>query len=322
MHATDATNASRTMLFNIHTQQWDEELLDLFKIPSAILPTVQDCSSQFGVTQQDLFGATIPITGMAGDQQAATIGQACFKAGMVKSTYGTGCFMLLNTGEQAVTSQNRLLTTIAYRINGKVTYGLEGSIFAAGAAVQWLKDTLHFIKQSSETEALARSIENTGGVYLVPAFTGLGAPYWNPDARGAVFGLTRDTGIAEIVRATLEAMVYQSRDLMDAMLADYQGQLATLRIDGGMAKNNWLLQFLADILNVPVERPQQTETTVKGAAALAGLGAGLYRSLEEISHHWQLNASFTPSMDAATRAQFYDGWQRAVAKVNDGENLG
>lgn len=316
-HATDATNASRTLLFNIHTQTWDEELLTLFDIPPALLPTVMDNCADFGYTADHIFGYAIPITGMAGDQQAATVGQACFSPGMVKSTYGTGCFVLLNTGEIAVQSKNRLLTTIAYRINGKVTYGLEGSIFVAGAAVQWLRDSLHLIKTAAETQALAASVENTEGVYLIPAFTGLGAPYWDPQARGALLGLTRDTQIAHIVRATLEAVCYQTRDLMAATISDSQHDIQTLRVDGGMATNDWLLQFLADILNVTVERPRCTETSALGAAFLAGLGAGIYQSLTEISELWQADRHFTPHMSDERREQLYAGWCKAVARITE-----
>jgi glycerol kinase len=314
-HATDATNASRTSLFNIHTQMWDEELLDLFGVPKSLLPMVLDNCAHFGRTDPHVFGHEISITGMAGDQQAATVGQACFQSGMVKSTYGTGCFVLLNTGEKAIRSNNRLLTTIAYRINGKVTYGLEGSIFVAGAAVQWLRDALHLIKSAAETQTLAASVENTGGVYLIPAFTGLGAPYWDPQARGALLGLTRDTHIAHIVRATLEAVCYQTRDLMGAMISDSAHALQTLRVDGGMAANDWLLQFLTDILHVEVERPRCIETSALGAAFLAGLGAGIYSSLAEISQLWQADKSFVPSMPSEKREALYAGWRKAINRI-------
>lgn len=314
-HITDATNASRTLLFNIHTQRWDEELLDLFGIPQSLLPVVFDNCARFGRTDPAIFGHEIPITGMAGDQQAATVGQACFQPGMVKSTYGTGCFVLLNTGEKPVHSHHRLLTTVAYRINGKVTYGLEGSIFVAGAAVKWLRDTLHLIQSASETQVLSASVENTGGVYLVPAFTGLGAPYWDPQARGALLGLTRDTQIAHIVRATLEAVCYQTRDLMGAMMSDSAQVLETLRVDGGMATNDWLLQFLTDILQVNVERPRCVETSALGAAFLAGLGAGVYRSLSEIAELWQASKSFAPTMMNEKRETLYAGWRKAVDRV-------
>jgi len=314
-HVTDATNASRTLLFNIREQRWANELLSLFNIPHAMLPTVLDNCAEFGECDSEYFGRAIPITGVAGDQQAATIGQAAFKPGMIKSTYGTGCFVLLNTGDQIVTSENQLLSTIAYRIKDKVTYGLEGSIFNAGTTIQWLRDSLHLIQESSESAALAASITDNHGVYLVPAFTGLGAPYWDPNARGALLGLTRDSGIAEIVRAALEAVCYQTRDLMQAMTADYHGSLATLRVDGGMVANDWLLQFLSDILNLPVERPACIETSALGAAYLAGLGAGIYQSLDEIAERWHLQQRFAPNMPSQQREQLYQGWQRAVRRV-------
>jgi len=315
VHATDATNASRTMLFDIHTQDWDDELLELLGVPQAILPEVMDCSGEFGVTGADLFGAAIPITGIAGDQQAATIGQACFDAGMIKSTYGTGCFVMLNTGGEAVTSKNKLLTTVAYRLGGKTTYALEGSIFVAGAAVQWLRDGLRIIDNAVETEAIAAATPSADGVYLVPAFTGLGAPYWDPDARGAILGLTRDTGREQIVRAALDAVCYQTRDLMLAMQADGAGAPTALRVDGGMVANDWLMQHLADILDVPVDRPQISETTVLGAAYLAGLGAGMFGSLAEIAENWQLDRAFAPSLDPDSLESQYSGWLRAVDRV-------
>jgi glycerol kinase len=312
-HATDATNASRTLLFNIHTQEWDREILDAFGIPAAILPTVLDSSAHFGNTA--LFGTEIPISGIAGDQQAATFGQACFAPGMVKSTYGTGCFMLLNTGTQAVKSKNQLLTTIAYRLNNQVTYGLEGSIFCAGATVKWLRDTLKIIHTADETEELAKSVSDTGGVYLVPAFTGLGAPYWDPDARGAMVGLTRNSDRNHIVRAALEAVCYQTRDLLDAMLKDGVEQLKSLRVDGGMAANNWLLQFLADILNLEVQRPKYIETSALGAAYLAGLQVGIFQSLDEIKTLWQSDRKYQPSMPFNLQKSFYKGWQQAINRV-------
>lgn len=314
-HFSDATNASRTLLFNIHTQKWDEELLQLFRIPKKLLPEVLDCNATFGTTDPILFGHAIPITGIAGDQQAATIGQACFKPGMIKSTYGTGCFVVVNTGEKAIQSHNRLITTIAYRINNKVIYGLEGSIFIAGAAVKWLRDMLHLITKASDTENIAASIDSNDGVYLVPAFTGLGAPYWDPKARGALFGLTRDTGIAHIVRAALEAACYQTRDLLQSIQNDYQEDLATLRVDGGMAANNWLLQFLADMLQLQVERPKVIETGALGAAYLAGLGVGWYNSLEEISQLWALDQVFSPRMNVEKANSLYCGWQDAVNRI-------
>ncbi len=312
VHATDASNASRTMLYDIHRQDWDDDLLRLLDIPSSVLPEVVDCSALLGSTPKSLFGAPLPIAGMAGDQQAATVGQACIRPGMVKSTYGTGCFALLNTGEQAVASSNRLLTTIAYRIGGKTTYALEGSIFVAGAAVQWLRDGLKLIGHASETEPLAAGSTGTGGVYLVPAFVGLGAPIWDPHARGTIVGLTRDTGIAQIARATLEAVGYQTRDLMMAMRADLGERDAggALRVDGGMVANNWVCQFLADILDVPVERPAVTETTALGAAYLAGLAVGLYPSLDTLAEVWRCERRFEPQMSDPERNRLYAGWTR------------
>ena len=314
VHATDATNASRTALFNIKTQQWDKDLLKFFRIPVALLPVVKDCAADYGKTDAALFGASIQIGGVAGDQQAATVGQACFKPGMIKSTYGTGCFMVLNTGDQFTLSKNRLLSTVAYRLNGKTTYALEGSIFVAGAAVQWLRDAMHLIKGAGETEAIARSIEDTQGVYLVPAFTGLGAPYWDPQARGAVLGLTRDSGIAHIVRAALESVCYQTRDLLNAMSQDSINP-TELRVDGGMVINNWMTQFLADMLRIPVVRPQTVETTALGAAFLAGLHVGVYKSLDEIGKLWQSDARFKPTMKVGKADALYAGWREAVERV-------
>jgi glycerol kinase len=317
VHATDATNACRTALFNIKTQQWDPELLRFFGVPAALMPEVRDSASDFGTTDPALFGGGIRIGGIAGDQQAATIGQACFKKGMIKSTYGTGCFMVLNTGSQMKLSKNRLLTTVAYRLNGKVTYALEGSIFVAGAAVQWLRDAMHLITSAGDTEAIARSIDDTQGVYLVPAFTGLGAPYWDPQARGAVLGLTRDSGIAHIVRAALESVCYQTRDLLGAMKQDAVSP-TELRVDGGMVVNNWVTQFLADVLKIPVVRPQTVETTALGAAFLAGLQVGVYKSLDEIAALWQSDARFAPSMKPARADALYAGWREAVERVKSG----
>ncbi len=315
VHVTDATNASRTMLFNIQTQQWDDEILQALQIPASILPVVKDCSADFGVTDKALLGAAIPICGVAGDQQAATVGQACFSAGMMKATLGTGCFMLLNTGQQIIHSNNRLLTTIAYRLENTVTYGLEGSIFAAGVTVKWLRDSLKLFHAASDTEGLANSVADNGGVYLVPAFTGLGAPYWAPDARGAILGLSRNSSSAHIVRAGLEAVCYQARDLLAAMQKDGVDALTSLRVDGGMAANNWLLQFLADQLNLRVERPNCIETSALGAAYLAGLRVGLYSSLDEIANLWQCNAQFNPMMEPTQRDALYHGWLSAVEKV-------
>ncbi|HSA82015.1 MAG TPA: glycerol kinase GlpK, partial [Geminicoccaceae bacterium] len=317
VHATDATNASRTMLYDIHRQDWDDELLRLLDIPRALLPEVRDCSTLFGTTPTELFGAPLPVTGIAGDQQAATVGQASFAPGMLKSTYGTGCFALLNTGEVAVTSRNRLLTTIAYRLGGRTTYALEGSIFVAGAAVQWLRDGLRLIGHAGETEPLAAGIDDTGGVYLVPAFVGLGAPHWDPDARGAIFGLTRSSGVPQVVRAALESVGYQTRDLMAAMQADRgdAGDAGVVRVDGGMVVNDWVCQFLADILEVAVERPAVIETTALGAAYLAGLEVGLYPSLEALAGAWRCERRFEPQMSAPERERRYAGWRDAVRRT-------
>ncbi len=315
VHATDATNASRTLLFNIHSQQWDDDLLALFAVPKAMLPRVLDSAAPFGDTVAGLLGHAIPIAGVAGDQQAALFGQACFAPGMVKSTYGTGCFMVVNTGATAIQSTNRLLTTVAYRLGGEVTYGLEGSIFMAGATIQWLRDGLRLIDHAGESLELAASAGVHHAVYLVPAFTGLGAPHWDPKARGAIVGLTRDTGIAEIVSAGLQSVAYQTRDLLTAMLADGVEGLATLRVDGGMVVNDWLVQFLSDMLGVEVDRPAVTETTALGAAMLAGLQVGIYSSLAELRELWQPERRFTPVMDAAVADNLYQGWLRAVAGI-------
>src|SRR5579859_7290148 len=315
VHATDATNASRTLLFCIHHQHWDEELCALFGVPMAMLPEVKDNAADFGVTAPGLLAQQIPIGGMAGDQQAAAIGQACFTPGMVKSTYGTGCFMLMNTGGKALQSKSALLTTPAYRLGGKTTYALEGSIFVAGAAVQWLRDGLRLIESAGETEKLASGLGHNAGVYLVPAFTGLGAPYWDPDARGAIFGLTRATGIAEIVRAALEAVCYQTSDLLAAMNADGAGDIYEIRVDGGMAANGWVMQFLADILDTPVARPAVTETTALGAAFLAGLQAGLFDDLDQIAACWHRDAGFTPRLAERERKKLLAGWRKAVDRV-------
>ncbi|MBO6782283.1 MAG: glycerol kinase GlpK [Alphaproteobacteria bacterium] len=315
VHATDATNASRTMLFDIHEQDWSDDLLDIWDLPRAILPEVRDSAGDFGTSSTDTIGAALPIRGVAGDQQAATVGQACFEPGMVKSTYGTGCFVLMNTGDEAPVSENRLLTTLAYRLDGRPTYAIEGSIFVAGAAVQWLRDALKLIGAAPETETLARELDGNRGVYMVPAFAGLGAPHWDADARGAILGLTRDSGIAEIARATLEAVAYQTRDLLDAMTADRGARPDTIRVDGGMAANDWLMQFLADILDTAVERPQITETTALGAAWLAGLGCGLFASLEDISALWTRDRGFSPGMDGNTRDRLLAGWKDAVSRT-------
>ncbi len=313
-HVTDATNASRTLLFNIHQQCWDSELLEMLAVPDSLLPEVLDCAADFGTTSQALLDASIPIAGVAGDQQAALIGQACFEPGMIKSTYGTGCFMMLNTGEQALVSNNKLLTTVGYRLNGKTTYALEGSIFVAGAAVQWLRDGLGIIDSADQTEALAASLDSNHGVYLVPAFTGLGAPHWDPDARGAIFGITRDTGPAQLVRATLESVCYQTFDLLQAQRRD--GLAPTrLRVDGGMVQNNWLCQFLTDLLDIVVERPAQTETSALGAAYLAGLQVGIFSSVDDIAQHWKADREFDPAMKNNARNLLLADWHEAVIKV-------
>ncbi|MCB1637643.1 MAG: glycerol kinase, partial [Thiothrix sp.] len=318
VHATDATNASRTLLFNIHERQWSTALLEKLEIPPGLLPEVRDCADDFGQTDPALFGAAIPICGVAGDQHAATVGQACFQPGMMKSTYGTGCFALLNTGKTAVDSHNNLLTTIAYQLNGKPVYALEGSIFIAGAAVQWLRDGLKVIRDAHETQALAEAADPHQQVYLVPAFVGLGAPYWDPDARGALFGMTRNTGPAELARATLESVGYQTRDLLEAMKADSNTLRKTntvLRVDGGMTASDWTLQFLADMLDSPVDRPQVLETTALGAAYLAGLQRGLLPEPAEFAHQWALERRFEPGMDATLRERKYAGWQDAVRRT-------
>lgn len=313
-HATDATNASRTLLFNIHDNEWDSELLKVFNIPALLLPDVRDCAADFGCTTAELFGGEIAIGGMAGDQQAALIGQACFKPGMAKSTYGTGCFMIMNTGECALRSKNRLLTTIGYRIQGKTSYALEGSIFMAGATIQWIRDGLNLISNATESQLLAEETGADNSVYMVPAFTGLGAPYWDPEARGAIFGLARDTGIKEIVTAGLQSVCYQTRDLLEAMSQD-GAKPTSLRVDGGMVVNDWLMQFLADTLGVDIERPRVTETTALGVAYLAGLQAGVFESLEKVSELWHNEAKFEPQMIEEDRERLYSGWLEAVNKV-------
>jgi len=311
VHATDATNAARTLLYNIREGRWDADLCALLRVPMAMLPEVKDCAAEFGVTEA--FGGQIPILGVAGDQHAATLGQACFATGMVKSTYGTGCFALLNTGAELVASRNRLLGTIAYQLDGVPTYALEGSIFIAGAAVQWLRDGLGVIGTAAETQALAEAADPAQDLVLVPAFTGLGAPWWNAECRGAVYGLTRNSGPAELARAALESVGYQTRDLLDAMHADWRGAAAVLRVDGGMAASDWTMQFLADILGAPVDRPALTETTALGAAWLAGMRAGIYPGPEGFAATWARERQFTPAMDPATREARHARWQRAVA---------
>ena len=313
-HVTDATNASRTLLFNIHQQQWDKELLDVFDIPESMLADVKDSADDFGTCASDILPGNLPIAGVAGDQHAALIGQACFKPGMIKSTYGTGCFVIMNTGDKAITSNNRLLTTVAYRLKGKASYAIEGSIFIAGAGVQWLRDGIGIIDSAADTEEMAAKLPDNAGVYLVPAFTGLGAPHWDPDARGAMFGLTRNTGVEHVARAMLESICYQTADLFDAMKKDGV-RPARLRVDGGMVKNNWLCGFLADVLDIPVERPIVTETTALGAAILAGLQIGLFSSTEDVQKQWQCDQTFEVNMDQKKREALMSAWVKAVNKV-------
>ena len=317
VHATDATNASRTLVYNIVDNRWDAELLNILRIPAALLPEVKDCAADFGATDPSFFGAAIPILGVAGDQQAATIGQACFQPGMMKSTYGTGCFALLNTGSDIVRSKNRLLTTIAYRLNGKTTYALEGSIFVAGAAVQWLRDGIKSIGKAEHSGELAARADDGQDVYLVPAFVGLGAPHWDAEARGAIFGLTRNSGPAEFARAALEAVGYQTRDLLDAMKGDWKGGKAktVLRVDGGMVVSDWTMQRLADLLDAPVDRPAILETTALGAAWLAGSKAGVWPKATAFAKSWSLERRFKPAMDEATRRRKLAGWRDAVRRT-------
>ncbi len=313
-HVTDATNAGRTLLFNIHTQQWDPELLSLLDVPIELLPEVKDSADDFGTSDTSILGQALPIAGVAGDQHAASIGQVCFEPGMVKSTYGTGCFVMLNTGDKAIVSENRLLTTVGYRLNGETTYALEGSIFIAGAAVQWLRDGLGVIGSAPETEQMASDVDDDHGVVLVPAFTGLGAPYWDPDARGALYGLTRDSGPAVLARAALESVCFQTLDLFEAMRGD-GAALDTVRVDGGMVNNSWVCQFLADVLNVGVERPEQTETTALGAAYLAGLQVGVYQSTDDLVSNWQQDKTFQPNMPADHHAKITQLWADAVRRT-------
>ena len=314
VHATDATNASRTMLFNIHTQRWDDDLLELLQIPQSMLPVVLDCAAEFGSTSEAAFGGVVPVCGMPGDQQAALIGQAGFEYGMTKSTYGTGCFVIANTGDTSLTSHNQLLTTIASRIAGEVTYGLEGSVFVAGSALQWLRDELRIIDAAPDSERVAERTGIVDDVYVVPAFAGLGAPYWDPDARGAIVGLSRGSGSDQIVTATLQAVAYQTRDLFDAMADDGMAP-GVIRVDGGMVANDWFLQFLADILDVRVERPANVESTVLGAAYLAALQCGLIDHLQEASRLWRCDAVFEPRMPGDQREALLSGWAAAVARV-------
>ena len=312
VHVTDVSNASRTMLYNIHTLSWDQDLLQLFDIPAAILPEVKPSSRIYGVTGNIIPDSRIPVAGIAGDQQAALFGQMCTQPGMVKNTYGTGCFMLMNTGERAIKSNNNLLTTIAWQVNDTTNYALEGSVFIAGAVVQWLRDELKIIRTSAEVEALAAQVEDSGGVYIVPAFAGLGAPHWNQYARGSIFGLTRGSSQSHIARAALDSIAYQTYDVLKAMEADAGISIAELRVDGGATVNNQLMQFQSDVLQTKVIRPRITETTALGAAYLAGLAVGYWKNIGEIQEQWQADKTFSPSMNAAKKAELIQGWQRAV----------
>ncbi|QDT44805.1 Glycerol kinase [Gimesia alba] len=317
VHVTDPSNACRTLLYNIHTHEWDEELLKVFNIPRCMLPEVKDSSEVYGETTPDLFGEPIKIAGIAGDQQAATFGQGCFEQGAAKNTYGTGCFMLMNTGEQPVPSETGLLTTIGWRINGKVTYCLEGSVFIAGAAIQWLRDGLQMIKSAEEIEGLASQVEDSGDVFFVPAFVGLGAPYWNQNARGTLIGITRGTTQEHVARAVLESLAYQSCDVLHAMEQDSKIKLKTLKVDGGAAANNLLMQFQSDMLDVPVQRPVVHETTALGAAYLAGLAVGFWQNQDEVTKNWALDAEFQPAMDSTKRDHLYQRWKKAVGRAVD-----
>lgn len=314
VHATDATNACRTLLFNIHDNCWDKELCDMLGVPMSMLPEVHDCAADFCTTDKDVLGVELRVAGVAGDQHAASIGQVCFKPGMIKSTYGTGCFMMLNTGTSPIASSNKMLTTLAYRLDGTTTYAIEGSIFVAGAAVQWLRDGLGIIESAEQTQAMAESLADNQGVYLVPAFTGMGAPYWDAEARGAIYGLTRDSGPATLTRAALESVCYQTMDLLNAMRSD-GAEISTVRVDGGMVKNDWLSQYLASVLNIAIERPMQTETTALGAAYLAGLQVGVYDSLDDLSANWVKEKVFAPAMNAELRSQVTEGWADAVRRT-------
>ncbi|KAF0816242.1 MULTISPECIES: glycerol kinase GlpK [unclassified Cytobacillus] len=312
-HVTDYSNASRTLMFNIHELKWDEELLNILGVPETMLPEVKPSSEVYAKTvDYHFFGKEVPIAGAAGDQQAALFGQACFEKGMAKNTYGTGCFMLMNTGEKAVKSEHGLLTTIAWGLGGKIEYALEGSIFVAGSAIQWLRDGMRMLKDAKDSESYAKKVDSTDGVYVVPAFVGLGTPYWDSDVRGAVFGVTRGTSKEHFIRATLESLAYQSKDVLSAMEADSGIELKTLRVDGGAVKNNFLMEFQSDILNVPVERPVINETTALGAAYLAGLAVGFWKSQEEIAEQWAIDQSYHPSMDNPVREELYKGWKKAV----------
>ena len=314
VHATDATNASRTNLFNIVSQEWDDDLCLIFNVPKNILPTVLNSSDDYGITSSELLGATIPIYGVAGDQQAAAIGQCCFNKGDIKSTYGTGCFVILNTGSKKVTSENRLLSTIAYRINGETTYALEGSIFMAGASVQWLRDEMGLIDDATQTEAIVSAMDSNNGLYLIPAFTGLGAPYWDPEARGAIFGMSRATNRKDFIRATLESVAYQTHDLFKAMSEDGVSP-TSLKVDGGMVANNWVCGFLSDILNIPVQKPEIMETTALGVAFLAGMKAGIFGDLNDLKTKWKASHTFEPKIDNDEREKLIGGWSEAISKV-------
>ena len=316
IHSTDATNACRTMLYNIHDGCWDEDLLKLFNIPSSMLPKVCDNAADFGKVDESIFGSEIPITASIGDQPSALVGQACFQPGMVKSTYGTGCFVLINTGYEPVMSNNKLLTTLAFQVNGKTCYALEGSIFVAGAAVQWLRDGLKFIESAQESESLAMQADDSQDVYLVPAFVGLGAPYWDPDCRGALFGMTRNTGPAEITKATLESVCYQTSDLLSAIAKDLgESKLSAIRVDGGMAASNWTMQMLSDLVELPVDRPKNLETTALGAAYLAGMQIGFYPSMSDFSDSWQSDSQFNSKMTSDSRERKLAGWKDAVKRT-------
>ena len=314
VHATDATNASRTMIYNISSNKWDDKILNLLKIKKHILPEVKDCADDYGYTHPSITGKSISISGVVGDQQSATIGQCCFEPGSLKSTYGTGAFVLLNTGNKIIYSKNRLLTTIAYRINGKTTYAMEGSIFIAGAGVQWLRDRMKFFNKASQTEKIIKSLKNNSDVYLVPAFTGLGAPYWDSNSRGVLSGLTRDTGPKEIIRATVESVAYQTYDLFEAMKHDGL-KPKLVKVDGGMVMNNWFSQFLSDVVNVGVLRPKVQETTALGAAFMAGLQIGVYKSLKDISKNWALDKKFSPKMKNNSRTNLLKGWSKAIKRT-------
>lgn len=319
VHVTDPSNASRTLLYNIYKGDWDDVILKELGVPRAMLPRVMESSAVYGETDPEFFGGAIKMAGDAGDQQAATFGQACYEVGMAKNTYGTGCFMLMNTGTKGVPSQNGLLTTIGWGLGGQTIYALEGSIFITGAAVQWLRDSLQAIKNSSDVEALAASVSDNGGVYMVPAFVGLGAPYWDPYARGTIVGLTRGSTVAHIARAVLESMCYQTRDVLEAMSADSGVHVRTLRVDGGAVANNLLMQFQADILGVPVQRPKVAETTALGAAYLAGLATGFWSSPQEVAEHWAIDRTFEPKMSANQREKLYENWKRAVERSRNWE---